>query len=132
MYFLFFSGGRDLDSFIILGFSYVPMWHSSTSLPLASIFGFLATSLKSNKSSNGTKPLGNTLFFNCKILESTSFSLNSFASILHLFYLHYHSQKQIYLQIHHHFLNLCLYIRNHSYIVENLRYDHHFQIPANI
>jgi hypothetical protein len=82
MYFLFFFGGMDLDSFIILGFSYVPMLQSSTSLLLASIFGFLATLLKSNKSSNKTKPLGNTLFFNCRISESTSFSLNSLASIV--------------------------------------------------
>jgi hypothetical protein len=63
MYLSFYSGGKDLESFTILGFSSVPMLQSSTSLPLASILGFLATSLKSNKSSNGTKPLGKTLLF---------------------------------------------------------------------
>jgi hypothetical protein len=63
MYLSFYSGGKDLESFTILGFSSVPMLQSSTSLPLALILGFLATSLKSNKSSNGTKPLGKTLLF---------------------------------------------------------------------
>jgi hypothetical protein len=61
MYLSFCSGGKDLESFTILGFSSVPMLTSSTSLPLASIFGFLATSLKSKRYSKGTKPLGKTL-----------------------------------------------------------------------
>jgi hypothetical protein len=82
MYLCFCLGGRDLKSFIILGFSSVPMLHSSTSLPLASILGFLATSLKSNKSYSGTRHLGNTLLFSCRIPESISFSFNSSTSTL--------------------------------------------------
>jgi hypothetical protein len=63
MFLSFCSGGKDLESFTILGFSSVPMLMSSTSLPLASIFVFLAPSLKSKRSSKGTKPLGKKLLF---------------------------------------------------------------------
>jgi hypothetical protein len=73
--FLFLAGGKDLDNLIIFGFSSVPILHSSTSFPVGSIFGFFATSLKSNSSSNGTNPLGKMLSFNCKNLNFLLFHL---------------------------------------------------------
>lgn len=41
-----------------LGLSSVPMLHYSISALKGSIFGFLARSFESNKSSKGTNPLG--------------------------------------------------------------------------
>ena len=55
MYFMFSAGGNAFDNLIGLVFSSVPMLHSSMSDLKGSIFGFLATSFESNKSSNGTK-----------------------------------------------------------------------------
>lgn len=69
IYFCFSAEGKDLDNLTILGFSLVPMLHSSKSALVGYILGFLATSFKSNNSSKGTNPLEKTLSFNYKISD---------------------------------------------------------------
>jgi len=67
MYFSFSAGDNSLDNLISLGFYFIPILHSSTSDLKGSIFGFLATSFESKKSSNGANPLGKKLFLRFKI-----------------------------------------------------------------
>ena len=69
MYFKFLAGGNALDNLISLGFSYVPMLHSSMSDIKGSILGFIATSLESKISSNGANPLGKMLSLSFKTSE---------------------------------------------------------------
>ena len=61
MYFTFSVGGNDFESLISLGFSSMPILHSSISYLEGSILGFLGTSFESNKYSGGVNPFGNKL-----------------------------------------------------------------------
>ena len=64
------------------------MLHSSTSAPVGSILGFLATSLKPNNSSNGNKPLGK--HYPLTKVFQTLLSLDKFQAILIYLHLYLH------------------------------------------
>ena len=80
MYFSFSAGGNFLEILISLGFSSVPMLHSSISDLRGSILGFLATSLESKRSSSGANPLGKILSLRFKTSDSSL--INSSISIV--------------------------------------------------
>ena len=70
MYFKFSAGGKALDILMSLGFSSVPILHSSISDLRCSILGFLATSLDLKRCSSGANPLGKMLSLRFKTIDS--------------------------------------------------------------
>ena len=66
--------GKVLDSLIIIGLSSLPIFHSSTSVSTGSNFGLFTTSLKSNNSSKGAKPLGKLSSLECRVSNSSVFN----------------------------------------------------------
>jgi len=79
MYFIFLVGGNDFESLINLGFSSVPILHSSISDLKGSILGFLGTSFKSNKLVRGLNPLGKEL--SLRLITSVSSLIISSISV---------------------------------------------------